>query len=78
MWDCRHHRVADDFCTRRKKECFPGGVACALKGKYIFPLRRQEDQLLKSKTAKKDICAVTAPVPHRKNDSGLARPSRKS
>ena len=47
MWDCKHRRTSDDNCNRRKTKCFPGGIACVLKGKYEFPLRVHEDPLLK-------------------------------
>ena len=44
MWDCKYKNV-NDFCSRRRMVCFPGGIACVLKGKYKFPLRSEEDPL---------------------------------
>jgi len=53
MWDCKYRRSADDFCTRRKTRCFPGGIGCVLEGKYEFPFREEEDPLLKVRRLKK-------------------------
>lgn len=52
MWDCRYHRE-DDYCRKRKAICFPGGVGCVLKNKFVFPFRKEEDPLIKSKQLKK-------------------------
>ena len=64
MWDCKHRRTADDFCSRRKAKCFPGGIGCVLKGKYVFPFREQEDPLLKKIELKKS-----------KSDKGIKKSS---
>lgn len=50
MWDCRF-RGKKDQCSRRKEVCFPGGVGCVLKDQFDFPLREQEDPLVKKKRA---------------------------
>jgi len=47
MWDCKHRQSADDSCNKRKTKCFPGGIACVLKGEYEFPLREDSDPLQK-------------------------------
>ena len=52
MWDCKHHQTQDDTCKRRKTKCFPGGVACVLKGAYEAPFRQEEDPLLRIKKFK--------------------------
>ena len=51
MWDCKYRRL-DDFCTRRKAVCWPGGIACVLKGKFEFPLREEEGPLIRKRTRK--------------------------
>ena len=50
MWDCKH-RKAEDRCDRRKTVCFPGGIGCVLKGKFVFPLRAEQDPLAKNMKA---------------------------
>ncbi len=55
MWDCKYKSV-DDQCKRRKAVCFPGGIACVLKNKYEFPLRVDEDPLIKKRHDKKEQC----------------------
>ncbi len=52
MWDCKHRNTKDDSCRRRKAKCYPGGVACVLKDKFEFPLRKEDDPLLKRKKSK--------------------------
>ncbi len=54
MWDCKHRRSGDDFCSRRGVKCFPGGSGCVLEGKYIFPNREELDFLLRKKKSKQE------------------------
>ena len=54
MWDCKHRRT-NDYCYRRKTTCYPGGVRCVLKGKFVFPLRKDDDPLIRNKRENKRV-----------------------
>ncbi len=43
-WDCKY-KFGRDHCRKRKTICYPGGEYCVLKGKFVFPLRDDSDEL---------------------------------
>ncbi len=51
-FDCKY-KAKDNQCLRLKVECSPGIKGCVLHGKYVFPFKDEDNNLIKTKKVRK-------------------------